>query len=435
MAATDPEAPAAGTELESGYVILDAISTGAMGAVYRARRRETGETVALKRLLSREHAVGFEAEARLLQRLSHPRVVRFLDHFEEESGNYLVMELIEGVDLSLLLSEQQARRLQPRDAVDFVLQACEALDYVHSQQIVHRDVKPKNLILSGQGIVLVDFGVAREIPTGTWGTVVGTPQFMAPEVLAGGAATPRSDVFGIAATLATLIVGSPPAYGRSPALREVAPDLDPAVEAAIRGGLELAVERRIPSVAAFARALDSPLPGPVGRDLALSVPHTSAPPRLLQAIVRTAAGVFDAAASSLALVAPGGSHLVYQAAWGAGADEIVGVRLEPGVGIAGRVARERRPVAVADCRADPRFAAHVAERTGYVPRTMLTVPLLADGEAVGVLSILDRRDGRSYMPEDIPRAELLAELALVAIETEVPTPVPPAGGGDRPTIA
>lgn len=427
MAPPEPSALGEGAELEAGYTVLRAISSGAMGAVYRARRRDTGENVALKRLLSRKHAARFEIEARLLSRLSHPRVVRVLDHFEDDTGSYLVMELIEGVDLSRLLAEQTGGRLPPVDAIDYVCQACEALDYVHSQQIVHRDVKPKNLILSERGIVVVDFGIAREMTTGETGTAIGTPQFMAPEVLAGGAASPRSDVFGIAATLATLITGSPPTYGDPLELRHVAPELPASIEAAVRGGLELQVERRIPSIEAFARALDSPLRGAPGRDLALSVPRTTAPRRLLQAIVRTAAGVFDAAASSLALVVPGSGDLVYQAAWGAGADEIIGVRLEAGTGIAGGVAHGGRPAAVPDCRSDPRFAAGVAARTGHVPYTMLAVPLPSHGTTIGVLSILDRRDGTAYTVNDIPRAELLAELAVAAIETEDATVLPSAG--------
>jgi hypothetical protein len=317
-----------------------------------------------------------------------------------------------------VLRERQPRGLPVAEAVEYARQACEALDYIHAQQVVHRDVKPQNLILGDRGIVLADFGVARELAPVTAGTVVGTPRFMAPEILAGSAPSPRSDVFGIAATLWTLLVGAPPSYGTRGRLRKVVPDATPAIESALYDGLELDPARRTPSAAAFARALDASLDEAQGVPLALSLADTTPAAHLLEAIVRTAAGVFGSAAASLALAEPGEGRLVYRAAWGAGADEILGVQLEPGVGIAGAVARDRHAEALADCRADERFAAQVAAGTGYVPHTMLVVPLVRGGRAVGVLSILDRRDGKPYTVDDIPRAELFAELSLAALETE-----------------
>ena len=102
---------------------------------------------------------------------------------------------------------------------------------MHEQQIVHRDVKPQNLIDSRHGIVLVDFGVARELEEEESGTVgIGTPRFMAPEVFAGGTVSPRSDVFGMAATLWTLIAGKPPVYAEPIKLIDVCPDVPPALE-------------------------------------------------------------------------------------------------------------------------------------------------------------------------------------------------------------
>jgi GAF domain-containing protein len=111
--------------------------------------------------------------------------------------------------------------------------------------------------------------------------------------------------------------------------------------------------------------------------------------------------------------------LVYQAAWGAGAKEIVGVRLPAGVGIAGSVVAGGEGIAVPECRSDPRFAAQIAAGTGYVPNTMLVVPLKStEGGVVGVLSVLDRRDGGAYDERDVMRAESFAELAVVALEVD-----------------
>jgi signal transduction protein with GAF and PtsI domain len=176
-------------------------------------------------------------------------------------------------------------------------------------------------------------------------------------------------------------------------------------------------ERRLPSMEAFADGLGGRLPTERGRDIGVSAAVGEATARVLSAIVKTAAGVFDAAATSVALRRSDGG-LDYQAAWGAGADEVVGMRLDAGHGIAGRVLATGVGEVVQDCRADPDFAAATARRTGYVPYTMLVVPLIPDDEAVGVLTVLDRRDGTSYDVADLARAAMFADLALAAMDAE-----------------
>ena len=409
----------AGLTLAGRYTVLEPISAGAMGAVFRAHDSELGKDVALKRLTDTRHAARFDIEARLLSQLRHPRVVRVLDHFDEPTGKYLVMELIQGEDLGALLKKRGSPGLPLSEALDYARDACEALQYVHEQQIVHRDVKPQNLIDSSHGVVLVDFGVARELEAEDAGTVgIGTPRFMAPEVFAGGNVSPRSDVFGIAATLWTLITGKAPVYAEPTRLTDVCPDVSPSLERTIRAGLEMVPERRVASISAFARALGAPLEPGRGRSLALSVEQPDAPRTMMEAVVRTAAGVFEAAASSIALTDATTGELVYQSAWGAGAREIVGVRLPPGTGISGSVVASGEGQAVRDCRSDPRFAAQIAAGTGYVPRTMLVVPLLRSGSPVGVLSLLDRRDGGFYGSADMERAMMFAELAVTALDVQ-----------------
>jgi hypothetical protein len=409
----------AGAELAGRYRVEKPISSGAMGAVYRATDQERGEPVALKRLLDTRHEARFDIEARLLSQLSHPRVVEVVDHFSDPSGKYLVMQLVEGVDLGRLLEQKGKPGLPLEDAIEYSRQACEALQYVHEQQIVHRDVKPQNLIVCDTGVVLVDFGIARELSDTDQGTVgIGTPRFMAPEVFAGGVVSPRSDVFGIAATLWTLITGKAPVYADPTKLSQVVPDVSPEVEETIEAGLQMIPERRVASVEAFARALGERLKEK-GRSLALSVERPDAPRTLMEAIVRTAAGVFEAAASSIAMIDRTTGELVYQSAWGAGANEIVGVRLAPGVGIAGSVIASGQGEAV-DCRNDPRFAQAIAAGTGYVPYTMLVMPLRRgeDQPPIGTISFLDRRDGGLYGPSDMERAKLFADLAVAAIDVE-----------------
>src|SRR4051812_25304882 len=178
-----------------------------MGAVYRAHNIVSGTDVAIKRMLGTEHTARFEIEARLLSQLKHPRVVEVLDHFQDASGTYyIVMEMIHGTELGKMVEQRGNPGLPVPEVVEYARQTCEALQYVHDQQIVHRDVKPANLICGEEGVVLVDFGVPTPLGAPDAGPVgVGTPRFMAPEVFAGGQASARSDVFSLAATVWNLL--------------------------------------------------------------------------------------------------------------------------------------------------------------------------------------------------------------------------------------
>src|SRR4051794_48012 len=442
-----------GTELE-GYTIEAPLSAGAMGAVYRAHKTDDGTPVAIKRLLDTRHIARFEIEARLLSSLHHPRVVNVMDYFTQETGVYLVMEMIQGQDLGQILKERGKPGLPIADAIEYTRQACEALQYVHDQQIVHRDVKPANLIDAPDkdGTVLVDFGVARligeeeQVDQGTVG--IGTPRYMAPEVFAGGTVSPRSDVFSLAATLWTLLTGKPPVYGDATPLSTVVEGGTAELETCIRAGLELLPERRTSSCTAFAHALGIPLAAEQGESLAISaVDRPDVPPNLLEAIVKTSAGIFEAAACSISLVDPVTKELVYQASFGAGAKEIVGVRLPPGKGLAGSVVSSGEALAVPECRTDPRFQAQIAAGTGYVPYTMLVLPLKQGDRTIGALSVLDRRDGNPYTADDIPRGALFADLTVTALGIDVgqyqtiaptsapTTPPPPPPVDESPSVA
>jgi hypothetical protein len=419
-----------GQTIGGRYTVQGAISRGAMGRVYRAQGPE-GREVAVKRLIDVRQAARFDIEARLLSGLRHPRVVGVLEHFEDATGHYLVMELVTGEDLGRTLASQGNPGLPLEEVLSFAVQACDALRYVHEQGVVHRDVKPQNLIVGEHGVVLVDFGIARAPGEGAAGTrALGTPLYMAPEVLVGEAVSSRSDVYGLAATIWALITGRPPAYHEPKSLRAVAPLVTPELERTLRAALEPRPERRVASVEGLARALGSPLGVSTGLSLARSLAGTGEQGSLLESIVRTAAGIFEAAAASIALRDPTTGETYYHAAWGAGAQEIVGVRLEAGVGIAGAVLSSAEPLAVPDCRQDERFAAHIAEGTGYVPHTMLVVPLLHASGVLGVLSVLDRRTGEPYGAEDLRRAELFADLTVSALPAAAAVSSPETASGD-----
>jgi predicted Ser/Thr protein kinase len=404
-----------GTRIGAGYTVEERLSHGAMGTVYRARAAD-GSAVAIKRLIDPGQSARFEIEGRLLARLRHPRVVGVIEHLADSGSQYLVMKLVEGPDLNKLLRDRGDPGLPLAEVLEYASQAAEALEYVHAQNVVHRDVKPHNLIRGETGIVLVDFGIAREQAVDDPGTrAMGTPLYMAPEVLVGEEVSPRCDVYSLAATVWALLAGKPPAYDDPTPLAQTVKDASPALEQVLRTALEIRPERRLASVEALAAGLGLRLDTTGGRSLALTVPAPAVRSDLLEAIVRTTAGVFDAAAASVALVDQATAELVYEAAWGTGAEEIVGVHLAPGHGIAGSVVADGEAAAIPDCRSDPRFAESIARKTGYVPHTMLVAPLMSDGEAIGALSVLDRRDGRGYGPPELERARLFAELAVAAI--------------------
>ena len=426
----------AGSQL-GRYRIEGYLSAGAMGAVYRAHNIVTDTDVAIKQMLGTEHTARFEIEARLLSTLKHPRVVEVLDHFQDASGvYYIVMELVPGRDLGRMLEERGEPGLPVLEVIEYARQTCEALQYVHEQQIIHRDVKPANLICGDNGVTLVDFGVATQLSATDTGTVgIGTPRFMAPEVFAGGIASPRSDVFSLAATVWNLITGEPPVYADDTKLAEEFPEVTVELEETLRAGLEIIPERRVVSIEAFALALGAGVLEREGASLAQSLQEADAPANLIEAVVRTAAGVFEAAAASIALIDRTTQELVFQAAWGAGAREIVGVRLPPRVGIAGAVVAAGEGQAVPECRNDPRFAAQIAAGTGYVPHTMVVVPLKREGQTVGVLSVLDRRDGGAYGPNDVSRASLFAELAIAALDIDPTVFLGLGQSGVRPSVS
>lgn len=198
------------------YEVLEEVGRGAMGYVYRAQRRHDRRIVAMKLLAPRLAArKGFaerlHREARAVASLDHPRAVRVLDDGEFAGLHYFVMEYLPGGSVQEILDEDPEHRLPVRETMAILADVAGVLAHAHSIGIVHRDVKPANLVIDGIGRAkLTDFGIAIDAEARTKGGRVGTPHFMSPEQARGHPATYASDVYSLGATGYTLLAGRTP---------------------------------------------------------------------------------------------------------------------------------------------------------------------------------------------------------------------------------
>ncbi|MFC6019148.1 serine/threonine-protein kinase [Plantactinospora solaniradicis] len=265
-----------GVVLNDRYLLDDRIATGGMGEVWSATDTLLGRRVAVKVLLpalvsDTEFITRFRTEARMLAALRHPGIVAVYDYGEDavvdgRRVDYLVMEYIEGVPLSKRI--RAAGRLGVAETISVLAQAAQALHVAHNANIVHRDVKPSNLLVQPDGsVVLVDFGVARAgnvtSITGT-NVVLGTVQYMAPEQIAGRPVSAATDVYALGAVAYSCLTGRPPFPGTNPlhVVTQHLQDAPPALPAEVPAPVAALVSRalakdpagRYPSAAAFADA-------------------------------------------------------------------------------------------------------------------------------------------------------------------------------------
>ncbi len=269
----------AGQLIAGRYEIGDRLGLGGMSTVYEAFDRRLERHVAIKLLAEHlaedeQFIARFRREALSAARLVHPNIVQVFDFgFDDDSGrHYIVMERIAGPSGALVLREKG--HIGVEEATDWIAQACRGLEYAHRNGVVHRDVKPGNLLLSeGDGTVkLADFGIAKatsdESSITQVGSVLGTAAYLAPEQAAGEEAGPAADIYGLGVVAYQLLSGRLPYEAQSltelvlkqqrespPPLHQIDPAIPPALASAVARALALDPRRRWPSAEAMREAV------------------------------------------------------------------------------------------------------------------------------------------------------------------------------------
>ena len=285
------------TAIEGRYQIITRVASGGMGEVYRAHDAVLARDVAIKLLHpqlagDRGFVERFRREARAAAILNHPSIVGVYDWGSTDGTYFMVMEYVQGMNLRSLLAEYE--RLEPAQAVEICLPVLAALDHAHGHGIVHRDVKPENILIARSGGVKVaDFGLARAYADSyvsqAEGTVTGTVQYLAPEQIQGEPADPRTDLYAVGVVLFELLTGRPPFIGetslgiayqhlssRVPTPSMVVPTVPPELDRIVLMATEKERDRRPASARALRdeliRATPSLAPAGSVRQLAANIP-------------------------------------------------------------------------------------------------------------------------------------------------------------------
>jgi eukaryotic-like serine/threonine-protein kinase len=274
---TSPSSLEPGSVIGNRYEILQLLGQGGMGAVYKARDRELERDVALKLIRSDlarnpEILLRFKQELILARQVTHRNVIRIFDLGQADGFKFITMEYLEGRDLRVVLRERG--KLPAEEAAKIILQICRALEAAHLEGVIHRDLKPQNIMLDANGRAYVmDFGIARSahLPGMTQtGALVGTPEYMSPEQAKGEKLDERSDLFSLGAILYELLTGQSPYHSDTPLATlwkriqekaKPANEVDPAIPKplsdVVAKALEIEPENRFQNAAEFAQHLES----------------------------------------------------------------------------------------------------------------------------------------------------------------------------------
>ena len=266
-----------GETIAERYEVEELVGHGGMSSVYKAHDSLLERNVALKILHEQYNAdedfvERFKREARAVAQLQHPNIVTVIDRGEEDDRQFIVFEYIDGENLK----ERVVRkgRLDVREALEIAVEVARGLAFAHSQGLVHRDVKPQNVLLNGDGRAKVtDFGIARSLDVDGMtqtGTVLGTSNYIAPEQASGQRVDTQSDVYALGVVLYEMLAGEVPFPGESfvvvamkhvheppPNLLDVRREVPIRVAAAVDRALEKDPEQRFGSMDAFASELEA----------------------------------------------------------------------------------------------------------------------------------------------------------------------------------
>ena len=292
-----------GKTLSNRYVIEEMLGQGGMSAVYKATDPNLKRVVAVKLIHTHlssnpDFVKRFEEEATAVAQLRHHGIVQVYDFNQDNGVYYMILEFVPGETIQdhLKRLNDSGRKLSPRNAIQYMIDACEAVDYAHQRGMIHRDIKPANLMLNTSGhVILMDFGIAKIVGsqrhTAT-GAVVGTAMYMSPEQIKGEQPDRRTDIYSLGVTLFEMVGGRPPYEAESamtlmmmhindpiPDPRKLNPDVPEALVAVINKALAKDPNQRYQTCAEMASALRNAL-------AQLDSPKASSATRLEDATLR-----------------------------------------------------------------------------------------------------------------------------------------------------
>jgi eukaryotic-like serine/threonine-protein kinase len=265
-------------ELISGrYELEELVGSGGMSSVYRAHDRLLERTVALKILHEQftsddAYVERFRREARAVAQLAHPNIVTVIDRGEQDGRQFIVFEYVDGMNLKELMTQEGP--VSPGEAIELALQVARGLSFAHENGLVHRDVKPQNVLLDTDGRAKVtDFGIAHAVDVDGMtitGTIMGTSNYIAPEQARGQAVDEQTDVYSLGCVLYELLAGDVPFEGDNfvavamrhvndpvPSVRDLRPDVPPRLDWAIQQAMAKDHHERFDSMADFAAELEA----------------------------------------------------------------------------------------------------------------------------------------------------------------------------------
>jgi serine/threonine-protein kinase len=265
-----------GDVIAGRYELEELVDHGGMSSVYRGHDRMLERKVALKVLHAHflddpEYVERFRREARAVAQLSHPHIVTVIDRGSSDGHQFIVFEYVDGENLKQLI--ERTGPLQVERAIELGIEIADALAFAHAHDLVHRDVKPQNVLIdTSGGAKVTDFGIARSLDVDRGvtqtGTVLGTSNYLSPEQAAGAPVTPASDIYSLGVVLYELLAGEVPFRGDNlvvvamkhvtehpPNLLDQRPDVLPRLARAVEHALEKEPDRRFASMDAFANEL------------------------------------------------------------------------------------------------------------------------------------------------------------------------------------